>query len=230
MKKNNLTGCKVCGDEFSANSNTCPHCGAKNKKPFYKSGWFITLLVVLLVFVSACTVLRNQEEEGMGSKQGNTATEYVWYVAYGSNINKERFMRYINGCSDQTEPVAEKSYHIPYSIYFAGVSKTWDNKGVAFLDVTKPGSAFGKAYMVTESQFEEIQIAEGSKYTNKVFLGEMEGIPSYTFTTEELHEECNRPSDAYLKTILEGLVDTYPEYTVEEMEEYLNDRADREEP
>ena len=166
----------------------------------------------------------------MEQKQWNTEKEYVWYVAYGSNINRERFMKYICECSDQAEPVAEKPYCIPYNIYFAGESQRWEDKGVAFLDVTKPGSAFGKAYKVTKAQFEEIQIAEGSKYTNRISLGEMEGLPSYTFTTEMLHEKCNPPSQAYVTTILKGLWETYPQYPAETMEKYLNDRAVMEKP
>lgn len=164
----------------------------------------------------------------MEKKQCNAAKEYVWYVAYGSNINKERFMRYICDCSDQSEPVDEMQYHIPYNMYFAGESVRWEGKGVAFLDVTKPGNAFGKAYKVTKEQFEEIQIAEGSKYTNRVYLGEMEGVPSYTFTAEVLHEKCNRPSEDYVMTILRGLWETYPEYPADVMETYLYDRAEME--
>lgn len=161
----------------------------------------------------------------MEQKQYNSEKEYVWYVAYGSNINKERFMKYICDCTDKTEPVAERQYNIPYNMYFAGASKRWEEKGVAFIDVTKPGNAFGKAYKVTKEQFKEIQIAEGSSYTKRISLGEMEGLPAYTFTTATAHEECNTPSEAYVTTILKGLLDTYPEYPVEKMERYLNDRA-----
>ena len=31
-----LIKCKSCGADIAANAKTCPQCGAKNKKPFYK--------------------------------------------------------------------------------------------------------------------------------------------------------------------------------------------------
>ena len=48
MKKN-LTNCKVCGHEIAKNAKTCPNCGAKNKKPFYKRTWFIVLAVLVVL-------------------------------------------------------------------------------------------------------------------------------------------------------------------------------------
>ena len=35
---------------------------------------------------------------------------YVWYACYGSNINRERFMRYINWCSDTTPPMEDRPW------------------------------------------------------------------------------------------------------------------------
>ena len=61
MKKN-LTNCKVCGHELAKNAKTCPNCGAKNKKPFYKRTWFIVLavLVVLSMITSGGKHERNE--------------------------------------------------------------------------------------------------------------------------------------------------------------------------
>ena len=47
--------------------------------------------------------------------------DYVWYACYGSNINYNRFMYYINGdisekystingCVDKSKPIEEKKY------------------------------------------------------------------------------------------------------------------------
>ena len=44
-----LIKCKTCGVEIAANAKTCPQCGAKNKKPFYKKWWFWVILVFLVV-------------------------------------------------------------------------------------------------------------------------------------------------------------------------------------
>ncbi len=44
-----LSVCKHCGAEIAASAKTCPHCGGKNKKPFYKKPlfWIIAVLIVI---------------------------------------------------------------------------------------------------------------------------------------------------------------------------------------
>ena len=75
---------------------------------------------------------------------------YVWYACYGSNINRERFMRYINRCSDTTPPVEDRPYEFKHPVFFAGHSSIWENKGTAFLDVWSEGDALGRIYKITE--------------------------------------------------------------------------------
>lgn len=35
-KEPKMVTCKHCGAEIAAGAKTCPQCGGKNKKPFYK--------------------------------------------------------------------------------------------------------------------------------------------------------------------------------------------------
>lgn len=44
-----LISCKTCGAEISASTKTCPSCGAKNRKPFYRKWWFYALIVLLVL-------------------------------------------------------------------------------------------------------------------------------------------------------------------------------------
>ena len=44
-----LIKCKICGSEIAANAKSCPQCGAKNKKPFYKKWWFWVIVVFFLI-------------------------------------------------------------------------------------------------------------------------------------------------------------------------------------
>ena len=44
-----LIKCKTCDAEIAANAKSCPQCGAKNKKPFYKKWWFWVILVFFLI-------------------------------------------------------------------------------------------------------------------------------------------------------------------------------------
>lgn len=134
---------------------------------------------------------------------------YVWYAAYGSNINEERFMKYINRCEDKTVPVENMPYTINYPMYFGGMSRVWGG-AVAFIDSTKTGYSFGRIYRIKKTQFEEIQAMEGKNYSKKMMLGYVNDIPVYTFTSETRKECRAMPSHDYITTIFEGLKETYP--------------------
>ena len=41
--------CPVCGTQIAKSAKACPGCGAKNKKPIFKRGWFIFLVLILAV-------------------------------------------------------------------------------------------------------------------------------------------------------------------------------------
>ncbi|MDA8089853.1 MAG: hypothetical protein M0Z61_06495 [Nitrospiraceae bacterium] len=174
----------------------------------------------------------------------------VWYVSYGSNLDKDRFMCYINGgrpegssksergCRDKTPPKASKTATIPFPLYFAKQSFRWDNKGVAFIGLTKTEiqqeQALGRMYLINEEQFICIVSQEngnsnisidldevkrnGSKvfkkkswYGNIVYLGDKDGYPKFTFTisTDIGVEPFVAPSDKYLRTLISGLRQIY---------------------
>jgi hypothetical protein len=88
----------------------------------------------------------------------------IWYVAYGSNLFRERFHCYLTGgtprgsahrhpgCRDRRPPRAEQSITVPGGIYFAHTSLTWGG-GMAFYDPDLPGRAAARAYLLTRRQF-----------------------------------------------------------------------------
>ncbi len=45
--------------------------------------------------------------------------DYVWYVSYGSNLSRERFMNYINRCTDKSEPIEDCARTFDFTMYFA---------------------------------------------------------------------------------------------------------------
>ena len=164
---------------------------------------------------------------------------YVWYVSYGSNMLKERFLRYIKGgsfrgsrciapCSDTSDPIAVRPYIIPHNMYFAKSSSSWDWKGVSFLDITTGGQAYGVAYLITKDQFEHVcreenggaEITPGSWYNKKFLLGEMDGIEVCTLTNSGRFES-NAPSDVYLETLREGLKTNYTNLSHSNLNDYL---------
>lgn len=136
----------------------------------------------------------------------------VWYASYGSNMSSERFMGYIDRCSDAARPTESRAFTLPFDLYFAGGSTTWGQEyGVAFVDDTKAGTCPGRIYRITRSQFSQVQQLEGSKYTKRLALGAIDGIPVYTFTSPERRTDEKVPSAAYIQTIMTGLQETYPD-------------------
>ena len=136
----------------------------------------------------------------------------VWYACYGSNMSSARFMRYISNCSDTTSPSESRPFTLPFDLYFAGESQTWgQGYGVTFVDDAKAGTCPGRIYRIRRSQFSQVQQQEGSKYTKRLSLGTVDGIPVYTFTSPERRTDEKAPSTNYIQTIMTGLQETYPD-------------------
>lgn len=154
----------------------------------------------------------------------NEYYDHMWYVAYGSNINKDRFMQYINNCTDTTPPIEDKAKICGFTIYFAGDSTIkWGDGGVAYLDDTRRSLTYCRMYKITPSQFAEIQSMEGGNYQRKIDLDPfMEGdCPCYTFTSDAFMKNINEPSERYFSTIMEGLKETYPDLSEKHLKTYL---------
>jgi hypothetical protein len=160
--------------------------------------------------------------------------KYLIYGSYGSNLLKERFMVYINGgnfcgkvykgCKDKTESESLGYIWVPYRIYFAKNSKTWGNKGVAFLSCTKEQDpnyhAIVRLWKITEGQFEDIKEQEGPCWYNKTIqFGERDGLEIQTITGCWENEK-QEPSCQYIEIIKKGLKET-TNWNNEEVEKYI---------
>ncbi|MDR7236883.1 hypothetical protein [Neobacillus drentensis] len=140
------------------------------------------------------------------------------------------------GCKDATLPLDESTFTIERPLYFAKEAVRWETQGVAFIGLheDKENRTYSKKYLITVEQFLdvvkqenngidfEIDLKEvkrkGSKvfqhyswYGNILFLGDEGGFPIYTFTAPwDINDvEWNKPSHAYLKTIIKGLSKDY---------------------
>jgi gamma-glutamylcyclotransferase (GGCT)/AIG2-like uncharacterized protein YtfP/predicted transcriptional regulator len=148
--------------------------------------------------------------------------QHVWYACYGSNINYERFMKYIELCQDKTPPIQVRAEKLNHPVYFSKNSSRWENKGVAFLDLSKKGSSYGRMYLITKEQLAEIQHLEGPCwYNKKALLGHEYGLPIYTLTHEPRWEQDTVPGEKYLKVIKEGIRDAYPNLSHAAIDNYL---------
>ena len=159
----------------------------------------------------------HQHGGNMENQTGNK--DLIWYVAYGSNLSSRRFKRYLDQMPGQPPIPESKAFSIPNNIYFDRESSTWGGGGVAFLDPTKEGFAYGRAYLLTHVQFHILQDKE-AWYPVVVHLGTFEGRPAMTFT-QAYHNHRRPPNDPYLDEIILGLQETYPELTWSKCNEYL---------
>jgi hypothetical protein len=76
-------------------------------------------------------------------------------------------------------------------------------------------------WKVTKTQYEEIRNQEGRGwYDKEIFLGMEEEIPIYTVTNSKDLNNILSPSLPYLKTVIEGLRESY-NMTLEEIADYL---------
>lgn len=95
----------------------------------------------------------------------------LWYVGYGSNLDRDRFHRYLSGgqaegaqvsvpgARDATPPAEERAVLVPGRMFFGWTSKTWGG-GVSFLDALADDTAYGRAYLLTEQQFADVAAQE----------------------------------------------------------------------
>ena len=100
-----------------------------------------------------------------------SVVKHVWYVAYGSNMSRERFSYYLRGgrpdgserdypgCRDTNDPADSFGLLINGGVYFAGHSSGW-RAGMAFYDPHADGQVAAKAYLITAEQFVDVLAQE----------------------------------------------------------------------
>jgi len=181
---------------------------------------------------------------------------YIWYASYGSNLSLDRFMTYIKGgkpknsskiekgCTDKTPPIKDRPHQIKHALYFARISKKWNNGGSCILSVKydENKTTLGRKFLITVEQFLDIVSQNngveqsfidfdevkklGSKSINKslsgniLYLGDEDGYPIFTFTSHFDETEFVRPDILYLATIGAGVKNTF-NYSIEQVADYF---------
>ncbi|QCV95518.1 histone deacetylase [Acidipropionibacterium acidipropionici] len=99
------------------------------------------------------------------------ASELVWYVSYGSNMNAARLACYLEGgrppgarvgyvgARDHTPPRDDMAVMLPGCLYFGTVSRVWGG-GIAFYDHDADGPTAARAYLITAEQFVDVAAQE----------------------------------------------------------------------
>lgn len=169
---------------------------------------------------------------------------FMCYISGGTPAGAHKNF---TGCADKTAPEASAGFVMNREMYFAKESETWDGGGICFLKPEeKPEvETLGRRYLISHSQFTDLVRQElkfegkltidlnelvktgyydcmpDGRYGLLLHLGDIDGIPVVTFTSEVfLEEEINAPSEAYLSTIIRGLDEIY-DLSEQQIEDYL---------
>ncbi|MEI6633384.1 MAG: hypothetical protein WCP22_06130 [Chlamydiota bacterium] len=156
--------------------------------------------------------------------------EYVWYVGYGSNLCKDRFLWYLDGkqrtffgvdleswegCRDKEWLGESVECKIRYPLYFANMSKKWRG-AVAFLDCNHFNEkylTYGRMWKIASEQLEDIWEKEGKgdKWYNALVPLPIESPdkrPVYTITHAG-HIKNAVPANAYIQVMACGLKESH---------------------
>lgn len=79
MAKNKMKPCSVCGQDIASSAKACPHCGAKNKQPFFKKWWFWLLMVFIMIGASG------NSSPSEGSNTTSTAADIHTNSSHSNN-------------------------------------------------------------------------------------------------------------------------------------------------
>jgi hypothetical protein len=121
-----------------------------------------------------------------------TSDTRVWYAAYGSNLNRERLMAYLQGgpipggagsqtgCRDPEPPRRESALWTPRGRLFCGWSERWQG-AVAFLGPPDGAGVWLRLYDVSWEQFQDITAQE-----NGLAAGEWSLDPARLAAGEDL--------------------------------------------
>lgn len=175
----------------------------------------------------------------------------LWYVAYGSNTSLEYFASRFDAERD-AEPVwnDESWVELPYALYFASSSQTWNGSAVAFvsLDRSEAARTVGRAFLIDRDSFDDVLAAEHlgiahtwdfdvgelrvgawcpvptrAKYNAVLRLADVGGAPAFAITTARAFDRA-RPSDDYLSRCREGLASAPG---LEDVDRYLGEAIER---
>ncbi len=71
--ENQIIACKVCGREIASHAKSCPHCGAKNKKPAFKTWWFWAIIIVVGIGLIGSMAGGSSSGPGEAAPSGNSS-------------------------------------------------------------------------------------------------------------------------------------------------------------
>lgn len=119
----------------------------------------------------------------------HTTPGLIWYVSYGSNVNRGRFAAYIaggsvvgvgrtyHGCRNQNLPAVSTAVQLPHQLYFAAIRSVWGG-ATAFIDPNRDNrcATHAVAHLITIEQFADVVVQEnGGEAPGRVTAKDLPG-------------------------------------------------------
>ena len=123
----NMKPCETCGQLIAKSAKKCPHCGAKVKRPIYKNGCLISLLVMVILILgifASCQIVNSIKENEEYLTLGNE-TITLKDFSEEANDNNIRFATKYTGekvtIVGRIESIKEGAYHTNLSHRFSAI-------------------------------------------------------------------------------------------------------------
>lgn len=210
--------CKSCSKEIASNAKSCPSCGAKNKKPFYKRGWFIALVIIIILGTigesenndtTSITDSEITKEEQVSNEENHTTEEAVEAIEEEVVESKDVEVLSYESVKSQAIAMLEKSFGKN------GEIRVYEEDNIVLFSVPSP-EGIAEGIFAINSGVANDELIESYEYMKESFMGLSE-------TLYDLGQTCgmnfalglqnNRNPDNLLLTILNGIViDEVAEY------------------
>jgi hypothetical protein len=153
----------------------------------------------------------------------------LWYAAYGSTVNRDRFLEYIRGgvsrfsgvaypgCRNRQDPIRDYALAINRELYFARFSDPWGG-GIAFVRPEPSQSrTLGRAYLITEEQFVDVACQENGRRPGdremKFHYAYAEQNPESYFSPTDPARPGGTGNLSYGRILLLGTRESWPVFT-----------------
>lgn len=177
---NKLSTCSACGNEIAKSAKSCPHCGAKNKKPVFKKVWFWVLIFFIIGAVATPTSTTIESNNTVATSPNQTqqtnatiSTQASIFdgdcginasAEIGKNIiNLPEITIKITNTTDK-EIAAIQFYAVPYDVYGDEI-KNWTTQSKLYTDTAiSAGDSTTLSYQLIEDSVKTVDLYVYSVY------------------------------------------------------------------
>lgn len=179
-----MKNCKSCNAEIAASAKTCPHCGAKNKKPFYLRPWFIVLVLLVILGI----VFSGGSDESAPVENSDTASGGQEQVIEYTPYEVDQLMDDLDSNAMKAAELYDDQY-----VELTGELSVIDSSG-SYIDITPIYDEFAimgvQCYLQNEEQKQEVmELSIGDTVVVKGKITDVGEIMGYSLDIESIETQ-----------------------------------------